>query len=179
MNDPLPAVGTDMFELCLAGIFALWLLLHMLSRMPRVGSRVRGWDKAGWLPDAGYFDGIFHNLRVEFRLRGTAGEWDAWRVKNLAEPRRGWHWLVNPWITEDRILTHVVRRLLAAQSGMAAGGPPAGGTFHHRMLCHVLTRSHPGTVAIAVRIFDRDQAGDAVYAAEQELAALPQVHHAA
>lgn len=166
-------------ECGLAAGFAFWLLLYALSRMPRIGSRVRKWDKPGWLPDAGYFDGIFHNLRLEFRVRDRRGEWDVWRVKDLTEHRQVWHWLIHPWITEDRVLTHVVRRLLGVHGGEAGGGLPARETFHHRMLCHILTRACPDATAVAVRIFDRDAGGDALYVVEQELAALPKVHHAA
>lgn len=179
MIEPQDIFGATWLERCLVGSFGLWLVLVVLSRTSWIGSHVRAWDKACWLPAAGYFFAVNQNLRLEFRTRDQRGEWGAWSGRDLAEPRRPWHWIVNPWATEPMVFTLVLHRLVQAQGQVPGAARPPVEEFNLRLLCHLLMRDRPRAAALAVRVLGRDEGGRVLYAAEQELAAGPKSPHAA
>lgn len=135
-----------------------------------MGRWLRKYDHLGLLTGVGYFHGIFCNLRVEYRVQIKGGVWTAWEIKELVEQRRAWHWLVNPWITEDRVLTMVIRRLLDAGRSNVNLARPVMTTFHDRMLFHILTRTRIDAVALDVIIRNGDSDCVMIHVAAQNIA---------
>lgn len=132
-------------------------------------------DNLGLFP-APFFFGFMPRkpLRLEYRDWQASRGWGPWTEMSQTPPRRLWHAIIHPWITEARALEILVRNLTKAVVKQLPD--PDVNTlrdnFYFRAICHLARRRAPGAEQVSLRLWQGDslllETGATLEAAERE-----------